>query len=74
MYSVLHMENMLEIGRCIQFLFDKKEIEHYDSKEVFDDALKWAEEFEEKCDFMDGDYYDLICEFVKEKLKEKFDN
>lgn len=71
MYSELHMENMLEIGRVIQFMVDEDKLEYYDSKEVFMDALNWAQEFEEQYD-ENGDYYDEIDEFVRQKIEDKF--
>ena len=74
MYNELHMENMLEIGRIVQCMFDEDELEHYDSKEVFIDALKWAQEFEEKYPEEYDDYYEKIEEFVRLKIRDKFDN
>ena len=71
MYNELHMENMLEIGRVIQSMFDEDKLEHYDSKEVFLDALNWAQEFEEQYD-EDDDYYDVIHKFVMKKVKDKY--
>lgn len=70
MYNELHMEHMLEIGRVIQSMFDEDKLEHYDSKEVFMDALSWAQEFEEYYD-ENSYYYDAIDEFVRNKVKDK---
>ena len=72
MYNELHMENMLEIGRVIQSMFDEDKLEHYDSKEVFMDALSWAEEFEDQYDEGNDYYYDAIDEFVRQKIEDKF--
>ena len=72
MYNELQMENMLEIGRIIQCMFDEDELEHYDSKEVFMDALKWAKEFEEEYAEDNDYYYDAIDEFVRQKIEDKF--
>lgn len=71
MYSDMHMENMLEIGRIIQHCLDNNKIEFYESKELFDDALRWAVEFEEHADSSE-DYYIDIYNFTMKKLEEKF--
>ena len=71
MYSEMHMENMLEIGRIIQHCFESERIEYYDSKEMYHDARRWAVEFEDVMAAND-DYYLKIYEFTMVKLKEKF--
>lgn len=72
MYNIGHMENMLEIGRIIQYHFDKDNLDFYESKEMFSDALRWAVEFEDQPHLMNGDYYTEILLFTEQKLKEKF--
>jgi hypothetical protein len=72
MYNIGHMENMLEIGRIIQYHFDMDKLDFYESKEMFADALTWAVEFEETADLLNGDYYTEILLFTEKKLKEKF--
>ena len=72
MYTELHMENIFEIGRgieCVLRLYDQCPWE--DSKDMFMDALKWAQEFEEQYDD-NGGYYDAIDKFVRQKIEDKF--
>lgn len=71
MYNIEHMENMLEIGRIIQYWLDTNKIEFYESKEMFGDALYWAKEFEDTME-EDKDYYTEIFLFTENKLREKF--
>lgn len=76
MYTELHMENIFEIGRgieCILRLYDQCPWE--DSKDMFMDALKWAQEFEEdyeNASWSEKDYYITIDEFVRQKIEDKF--
>ena len=49
MYNELHMENIFEIGRGIEFLMRVEDFRPWcDSKDMFMDAMKWAIEFEDK--------------------------
>jgi hypothetical protein len=72
---------MLEIGRHIQYCIDKNRIAFYESKEMFSDALCWAEKFEEYVNTLPEDYYETVGDyyteiflFTENKLKEKFGN
>ena len=70
MYSVNQMENIFEIGRIIQEMWnygiiDKK----VESKELFNESLKWAEQFEVD---LEKDYYADLYEYVVQRCKEKF--
>ena len=65
------MENMFEIGRQIQTMVEKDEIEVEDSVEAFVFALQLAVEFEEEHPNSD-DYYADIYEFSVEKILDRF--
>jgi hypothetical protein len=70
-FTMNEMENIFEIGRVMQAMFDKDEIEIDDSKDAFYFALKLAMEFEEKCPNSECYYLDLD-EFVTEKIMKEF--
>lgn len=70
-FSMNEMENIFEIGRAIQLAADEGEIEIFDSKLAFLNALELAMEFEKA--YPDTEtYYDDIDNFVTDKIKAKF--
>jgi hypothetical protein len=64
------MENMFEIGRTMQAMYDLDEIVLEDSKDAFYFALKLALEFESEHPDTE-DYYGDIDTFVSEKIHEE---
>lgn len=68
MYNLYMMRNMLEIGRTFQYLYDEGKVGYVEEMELFQDAIKWSEEFEKmiKADT----YCGLLYDFVLQKLKE----
>lgn len=70
-FTISEMENMFEIGRTMQAMFDLGEIEINDSKDAFQFALKLALEFEKKYPETD-DYYNDIDDFVNDNIPDEF--
>ena len=70
MFTIEEMENIFEIGRNMQAMYDLNDIKLEDSKDAFYYALKLAMEFEEKyCDT--EDYYGDLDEFIRGKILEE---
>lgn len=69
MFKYTEIENVFEIGRIIQRLIDKGEIENYGNKTAFINAVNWAMEFEERHENTEDFYWDIWV-FVQSKLKE----
>ena len=70
-FSMNEMENIFEIGRIIQFMFDNGKIDVADSKNAFMYALNLAIEFEKAYPETE-EYYSDIDKFVVEKIKAEF--
>lgn len=70
-FSIEEMENIFEIGRNMQAMFDNNEIEIEDSKNAFMFALQLAIEFEKEYPDSD-DYYNELDDFVIDKILEEF--
>ena len=70
-YTAKEMENAFEIGRIIQEMIDREEIEVEDSKDAFALALRLSEDFEKEFPETEEYYLDLD-EFVTEKILEMF--
>ena len=70
-FTYAEMENIFEIGREMQHMFNKKAIEIEDSKEAFLYALQLAIEFEENFPETD-DYYSDLYEFIVDKIVDRF--
>lgn len=70
-FTIEEMENIFEIGRNMQAMFDNDDIEIEDSKEAFMFALKLAVEFEKEHPDSD-DYYNDLDEFVINKINNEF--
>ena len=70
-FTLNEMENMFEIGRNMQAMFDLGEIEINDSKDAFHLALKLAIEFEKEYSETD-DYYNDIDVFVNDNMPDEF--
>lgn len=70
-FTYEEMENIFEIGREIQYMFDHKTIEIEDSKEAFLYALQLAIEFEENFHETD-DYYSDLYYFIVDKVADRF--
>lgn len=70
-FTINEMENIFEVGRKIQAMFDLDEIDIEDSKDAFNFALGLALEFEKECPNTE-EYYCDLDEFVEEKILERF--
>lgn len=70
-FSIEEMENIFEIGRNMQAMFDNNEIEVKDSKDAFMFALQLAVEFEKEHPDSD-DYYNELDDFVIDKISKEF--
>ena len=70
-FSIEEMENIFEIGRNMQAMFDNDEIEIEDSKNAFMFALQFAVEFEKEYPDSD-DYYNDLDDFVIDKILKEF--
>lgn len=70
-FTINEMENIFEIGRNIQAMYDNEEIDIDDSKEAFNFAIGLAVEFEQEHPDTEEYYYDLD-EFVNDKILERF--
>lgn len=70
-FTIEEMENVFEIGRAMQAMFDNGQIEIEDSKEVFMFALQMSVAFEKVCPDSE-DYYSDFYDFVAETILEKF--
>lgn len=71
-FSIEEMENIFEIGRNMQAMFDNNEIEVEDSKDAFMFALQLAVEFEKEHPDSD-DYYNELDDFVIDKISKEFE-
>lgn len=71
-FTIEEMENIFEIGRNMQAMFDNNEIEVEDSKDAFMFALQLAVEFEKEHPDSD-DYYNDLDEFVINKISKEFE-
>lgn len=69
-FTLNEMENMFEIGRTMQAMYDLDEIVLDDSKDAFLFALKLAMDFENECPDTE-DYYDDIDAFVNDNIPEE---
>ena len=70
-FTIEEMENIFEIGRNMQAMFDNDEIEIEDSKNAFMFALQLAVEFEKE--YPDSDnYYNDLDDFVIDKILKEF--
>lgn len=72
-FTIEEMENIFEIGRNMQAMFDNDEIEIKDSKNAFMFALQFAVEFEKEHPDSD-DYYNDLDDFIIDKILEEFKN
>ena len=70
-FTINEMENIFEIGRKIQAMFDLDEIDIDDSKDAFNFAIGLAIEFEKEFPNTE-EYYCDLDEFVEEKILERF--
>lgn len=70
-FTYKEMENIFEIGRNIQAMFDNEEIDIEDSKDAFNFAIGLAMEFEKEYPDTD-DYYNDIDEFAIEKILDRY--
>lgn len=70
-FSIEELENIFEIGRNMQAMFDNDEIEIEDSKNAFMFALQLAVEFEKEYPDSD-DYYNDLDDFVIDKILKEF--
>lgn len=69
-FTLNEMENMFEIGRTMQAMYDLDEIVLDDSKDAFLFALKLAMDFENEYPDTE-DYYDDIDTFVNDNIPEE---
>lgn len=70
-FSIEEMENIFEIGREMQAMFERDEIEIEDSKDAFWFALQLAVEFEKE--HVDTEcYYIDLDDFVEKRILEEF--
>lgn len=72
-FMIEEMENIFEIGRNMQAMFDNDEIEIKDSKNAFMFALQFAVEFEKEHPDSD-DYYNDLDDFIIDKILKEFKN
>lgn len=70
-FTINEMENMFEIGRTMQAMYNLDEIVLEDSKDAFYFALKLAMEFENVHPDTE-DYYGDIDTFVSDNIPEEF--
>lgn len=70
-FSIEEMENIFEIGRNMQAMFDNDEIEIEDSKNAFMFALQLAIEFEKEHPDSE-DYYGELDEFMSKRILEEY--
>lgn len=70
-FSIEEMENIFEIGREMQAMFERDEIEIEDSKNAFWFALQLAVEFEKEHADTECYYIDLD-DFAKKRILEEF--
>lgn len=71
-FTIEEMENIFEIGRNMQAMFDNNEIEVEDSKDAFMFALQLAVEFEKEHPDS-NDYYNELDDFVIDKISKEFE-
>jgi hypothetical protein len=69
-FTLNEMENMFEIGRTMQAMYNLDEIVLDDSKDAFLFALKLAMDFENEYPDTE-DYYDDIDTFVNDNIPEE---
>lgn len=70
-FTIEEMENIFEIGRQMQYVFERDEIEIEDSKDAFMFALQLAVEFEKEHPDSE-DYYSELDEFMSKRILEEF--
>ena len=70
-FSLNEAENIFEIGRIIQHLFDNGEIDIQDSKWAFEYAFALASEFEREYPETE-EYYTDIEEFATSRILDEF--
>lgn len=70
-FSIEEMENIFEIGRNMQAMFERDEIEIEDSKDAFWIALQLAVEFEKEHADTECYYIDLD-DFAEKRILEEF--
>ena len=70
-FTVEEMENCFEIGRHMQAMFERDEIEIEDSKDAFMFALQLAVEFEKEHADTECYYIDLD-DFAEKRILEEF--
>lgn len=70
-FTIEEMENVFEIGRAMQAMFDNGQIEIEDSKEAFMFALQMSAVFEKACPDSE-DYYNDLYDFMTETILSKF--
>lgn len=70
-FTIEEMENIFEIGREMQAMFERDEIEIEDSKDAFWFALQLAVEFEKEHADTECYYIDLD-DFVEKRILEEF--
>ena len=70
-FSLKEIENIFEIGRIMQHLFDNGEIDIQDSKFAFEYAFALASEFESEYPETE-EYYTDIEEFATSKILDEF--
>lgn len=70
-FTFEEMENIFEIGRHMQYMMSKEEIEINDSKDAFLFAMQLAIEFDEQYPDTEEYYADLI-EFIEDKIYDEF--
>lgn len=69
MFSIIHMENIFNIGAILEAQFHDKFIDYFDAENWFAFALDLAQRFEDEYPDTD-DYYGDLDKFVEESVQQ----